>query len=181
MKKRIKGRNNSSFNDATKEENIKECPEQQVHAPNQTNPMDDMTTDIEQSSSSCTSDSSETSFLTPNHQMADVNERLHEEGANPNPDVSGKHETGVDVDKMKEDSPRPEYLIEIPFEPDVDLWNLLDDDPNISANTHGLVQRKEVDEAPPENDMKYNHVEDAGSWPWWLIYLENELGFDSFS
>ncbi|KAJ8442862.1 hypothetical protein Cgig2_022228 [Carnegiea gigantea] len=176
LKKRIKGKNSSLNNDA-KEENTKECPKQQLHATNQASPIDDMTIDIEHSSSSSTSSSSETSFLTPNHQMTEVNKRLHQEGENPSSDVSGKDESEIDVDKMKEDAPMSEDLIEIPFEPHLDLWNLLDDDFSISANTHELVQLKELD---AENDMKYNYVEDGGSWPWWLIYLENELGFDYF-
>lgn len=67
-------------------------------------------------------------------------------------------------DKINQDSQNE--LIEIPYEPNLDLWDLL----------HGEseVQLNDYDTPIYEND---NIKEDSESW-WWLVYLENELGLE---
>ncbi|XP_074263499.1 transcription factor MYB58-like [Silene latifolia] len=73
-------------------------------------------------------------------------------------------------------------LIEIPFEPNLDIWDLLDGD-NSNSTHLSDVNFNEVDtldELAPEIDNLTNNQannNNDGNW-WWLVYLENELGLN---
>ncbi|GMH22401.1 hypothetical protein Nepgr_024244 [Nepenthes gracilis] len=61
---------------------------------------------------------------------------------------------------------RPEDLVEIPFEPNLELWDMLDADCNFADAEVPVIASE---------DGSSNR--DVGSW-WWLAYLENELGLE---
>lgn len=123
------------------------------------------------SSSSSISYSSQASFS--DRQMSDYNPELDHVGA-PDPNIVGCH-----GDEMVVDSNFLDELIEIPFEPNLDLWDLLDGDSK-SNRAVPEAQSSKLDQIPncpvSESDSRINN-EDGGSW-WWLVYLENELGLD---
>lgn len=157
------------------DESNKDCSEQVlIH---QTSLIEET---IEQSSSSSTSYSSQTSFNS-DHQMSDIDPAgLNQIATNYNSNVI-KNLCDNDVIGTGEGEIKgnlSEELIEIPFEPNLDLWDLLDEESN-SADSE--VRFNDVDEAPlnpiSENDNKNYNKEVDGSW-WWLVYLENELGLD---
>lgn len=123
------------------------------------------------SSSSSISYSSQASFS--DHQMSYYTPELDQVGA-PDPNLVGCHR-----DEMVFDSGFLDELIEIPFEPNLDLWDLLDGDSK-SNRADSEAQSSKLDQIPncplSESDSRINK-EDGGSW-WWLVYLENELGLD---
>ncbi|KAH9627008.1 hypothetical protein KSS87_020659 [Heliosperma pusillum] len=91
-------------------------------------------------------------------------------------------ETSTIIGKSNENNSLDE-LIEIPFEPNLDIWELLDGDNSDSTHLND-VNFNDVDtlELAPEIDyLTNNHVnntnDEGGNW-WWLVYLENELGLD---
>ncbi|XP_021748461.1 transcription factor MYB13-like [Chenopodium quinoa] len=114
---------------------------------------------IEYSSSSSTSSNSQAS-CSSDHQMIE------------NVEHPNKDETSACVGKNIENNNSLDELFEIPYEPNLDLWDLLHGDNN-------EVQFKDVDTPIIyENDNKNENVKQGdGSW-WWLVYLENELGLD---
>ncbi|XP_059630985.1 transcription factor MYB58-like [Cornus florida] len=57
-----------------------------------------------------------------------------------------------------------EEIIEIPFEPNLDLWDMLDVDPIVETEVPTISQ---------EEDKREDE-----SW-WWFAYLENELGLEA--
>ncbi|XP_057531839.1 transcription factor MYB58-like [Amaranthus tricolor] len=118
---------------------------------------------IEYSSSSSSSYNS----LSDHLMMTNMNPSIIE-----NIDDRNKDEMSTYPTKNIENS--LDELIEIPFEPNLDLWDLLHGD--------NEVQFQNVDTQMSNNDKKDDNTskEVGESW-WWLVYLENELGLDHLS
>ncbi|KNA06316.1 hypothetical protein SOVF_182130 [Spinacia oleracea] len=127
---------------------------------NNNNNNDDNDNNVEYSSSSSTSYNSQTSFS--NHQITinnDMNPSMVE-NVGDHKDETMENYTENILDE----------LIEIPYEPNLDLWELLQGE--------NEVQFKDVDTPISENDNKNENVKQGGESWWWLVYLENELGLD---
>jgi len=123
------------------------------------------------SSSSSISYSSQASFS--DHQMSDYNPELDQFGA-PAPALNL---VGCHGDEMVVNNNFLDELIEIPFEPNLDLWDLLHGGSK-SNSADSEAQSSELDQIPnyplSESDSRVTNA-DGGSW-WWMVYLENELG-----
>ncbi|GAB4861471.1 hypothetical protein Ancab_036673 [Ancistrocladus abbreviatus] len=65
----------------------------------------------------------------------------------------------------------PNEVIEIPFEPNLDLWDLLDSNSNSADSDVPLSEAEAHQHISSEGDCSMGEV---GSW-WWFTYLENEL------
>lgn len=158
---------NASSDNLNESDNTNNCPNQQVlmHQPNTSN-----NDNLESSSSSSSSFMSQASF-SEQHQMIDDNN--HNPNSVENVGDDNKDETSASIMDYYKSSEDPlNELIEIPFEPNLDLWDLLNGD------NYNEVQFKDVDTPISQNDKKNENImQDGGSW-WWLVYLENELGLD---
>ncbi|KAL2893487.1 Transcription factor MYB58 [Bienertia sinuspersici] len=152
--------NESTSNEVVDENMNLNCPEEVPMYQTVTNNNDN----IEYSSSSSTSTyNSQPSFS--NHLM------IVDQTLNPSENVGdhNKDETSACTDKNSENL--LDELIEIPFEPNLDLWDLLHGDSEVQV-------KEDVNTPIFENDKKNeNTMQGSGSW-WWLVYLENELGLD---
>ncbi|KAK9743266.1 hypothetical protein RND81_03G227500 [Saponaria officinalis] len=177
LKKRIKAKEsdknssescNSLQTSTTTDESLdKNMGQNLIH---QTNTMDDTN---EHSSSSSTSYTSQPPF--PEHEKEDLGPIFDSLGV-PNP-------------IMLENNSSIDELIEIPFEPNLDLWDLLEgyqcdstdvSDVNFDEVDNALLQvAPEIDKLSnnTNSNVNNNKGEDKGSW-WWLVYLENELGLE---
>lgn len=147
----------SSTNEVVDASNNLHSSEQDLGHPTVTN-KDDI---VDYSSSSSTSNSTSTD---QDHQMID--------DMNPNMvENVGDHkgETSVCTDKQNNENSLDE-IIEIPFEPNLDLWDLLQGDNEVLFN--------DVDAPISENDSKNEINKQVGGNWWWLVYLENELGLN---
>ncbi|XP_010684846.2 transcription factor MYB58 [Beta vulgaris subsp. vulgaris] len=115
---------------------------------------------IEYSSSSSTSYNSQSS-ISDNQITDDLNPNTIEN--------AGEHrdETSMCKDNKNENS--LDELLEIPFEPNLDLWDLLHGDSEVQFVDTPIIS---------DNDMKIENTKESGKSWWWLVYLENELGLD---
>lgn len=192
LKKRIKIKEvtSSSLKDTIDGSN-KSCSQEVLM--HQTSPIDKII--LEDSSSSSCSYSSRVSL--PDNQMSAINPELEKGVPNSHVMVENVYDKGgtcLEVDRIKGDSilqPSIDYainkedsleeLIEIPFDPNLELWDLLDGD---SINLADQRDAQYIELKSPlslnpisGNDKKNCGESDDGMW-WWLVYLENELGLN---
>ncbi|KAG5520373.1 hypothetical protein RHGRI_033073 [Rhododendron griersonianum] len=88
--------------------------------------------------------------------------------------LSGSEGERIDANSSTQTLSRE--VVEIPFEPNLDFWDMLDDDSITSSDVpvSRVVENLDQQVTFSQEDNK----REVGSW-WWLAYLESELGLEA--
>ncbi|XP_058194577.1 transcription factor MYB30-like isoform X2 [Rhododendron vialii] len=88
--------------------------------------------------------------------------------------LSGSEGERIDANSSTQTLSRE--VVEIPFEPNLDFWDMLDDDSITSSDVpvSHVVESLDQQVTFSQEDNK----REVGSW-WWLAYLESELGLEA--